>query len=279
MTFILPHFFPLHRHVYLRIIHRKRKRFNSFPLTLYFFGDTIQKNTSVEVWGYIWMSKIILYHGSPGIIEQPVFGKGKTYNDYGRGFYCTEHIELAKEWACTEGTDGYANQYELDTSGLSILNLSSDDYTILNWLAILMLNRKCRLSTPVAKQGREYLIQNFLPDFQSYDAIIGCRADDSYFFFARAFIANAISLKQLGGAMRPGKLGEQFALKSPKAFEVIRFIGYTVADNTIYYAKRKARDDEARAAYMRELEKDDLDGIFMRDIIREEIRADDPRLR
>ena len=79
--------------------------------------------------------------------------------------------------------------------------------------------------------------------------------------------------------MRPGKLGEQFALKSPKAFEVIRFIGYTVADNTIYYAKRKARDDEARAAYMRELEKDDLDGIFMRDIIREEIRADDPRLR
>ena len=225
------------------------------------------------------MSKIILYHGSPGIIEQPVFGKGKTYNDYGRGFYCTEHIELAKEWACTEGTDGYANQYELDTSGLSILNLSSDDYTILNWLAILMLNRKGRLSTPVAKQGREYLIQNFLPDFQSYDAIIGCRADDSYFSFARALIANAISLKQLGGAMRPGKLGEQFALKSPKAFEVIRFIGYTVADNTIYYAKRKARDDEARAAYMRELEKDDLDGIFMRDIIREEFRADVPRLR
>lgn len=225
------------------------------------------------------MSEIFLYHGSPDIVEQPVFGKGKTYNDYGRGFYCTEHMELAKEWACTEGTDGYANQYELDTSGLSILNLSSDDYTLLNWLAILMLNRKGRLSTPVAKQGREYLIQNFLPDFQSYDAIIGYRADDSYFSFARAFIANAISLKQLGGAMRLGKLGEQFALKSPKAFEAIRFIGYTVADNTIYYAKRKARDDEARAAYMRELEKDDLDGIFMRDMIREEIKADDPRLR
>ena len=67
------------------------------------------------------MSKIILYHGSPGIIEQPVFGKGKTYNDYGRGFYCTEHIELAKEWACTEGTDGYANQYELDTDRKSVV--------------------------------------------------------------------------------------------------------------------------------------------------------------
>lgn len=224
------------------------------------------------------MSKLVLYHGSPDIIEKPAFGKGKAYNDYGRGFYCTEHIELAKEWACTEGTDGYANKYELDTSGLSVLNLSSEDYTILNWLAILMLHRKGRLSAPIAKQGQEYLIQNFLSDFQSYDAIIGYRADDSYFSFARAFVSNTISLKQLGRVMRLGKLGEQFVLKSPKAFEAIRFIDYTVADNAVYYAKRKARDDEARAAYMKELETDDINGIFMRDIIREEIKADDPRL-
>lgn len=225
------------------------------------------------------MSKMILYHGSPNMIEKPVFGKGKAYNDYGRGFYCTEHLELAREWACTEGTDGYANKYELDTAGLSILNLSSKDYTILNWLAILMLHRKGRLSAPVAKQGREYLIQNFLPDFQSYDAIIGYRADDSYFSFARAFVSNTISLKQLSSAMRLGRLGEQFVLKSPKAFETIRFVDYTVADNTVYYAKRKARDDAARAGYMKELEKNDINGIFMRDIIREEIKADDPRLR
>lgn len=225
------------------------------------------------------MSKLVLYHGSPDIIEKPTFGKGKAYNDYGRGFYCTEHIELAKEWACTEGTDGYANKYELNTARLSVLNLSSDDYTILNWLAILMLHRKGRLSAPIAKQGREYLIQNFLPDFQNYDAIIGYRADDSYFSFARAFVSNSISLKQLGRAMRLGKLGEQIVLKSPKAFEAIRFIDYTVADNAVYYAKRKARDDKARAAYMKELEMDDINGIFMRDIIREEIKADDPRLR
>lgn len=225
------------------------------------------------------MSKLVLYHGSPEMIEKPMFGKGKVYNDYGRGFYCTEHMELAKEWACTEGTDGYVNQYELETTGLSILDLSSDDYTILNWLAVLMLHRKGRLTAPVAKQGRAYLIQNFLPDFQSYDAIIGYRADDSYFSFARAFVANTISLKQLSRAMRLGKLGEQFVLKSPRAFEAIRFVGYTVADNAVYYAKRKARDDEARAAYMKELEMDDINGIFMRDIIREEIKAHDPRLR
>lgn len=225
------------------------------------------------------MSKLILYHGSPNIVEKPMFGKGKANNDYGRGFYCTKHIELAKEWACTEGKDGYANKYEIETDGLSILNLSSDEYTILHWLAMLMYNRKGRLSTPIAKTGREYLIEHFLPDFKDYDAVIGYRADDSYFSFARSFVMNAISLKQLGNAMRLGKLGEQFVLKSEKAFNAIRFVDYTVAENSVYYAKRKSRDDEARESYYKELEKEDLNGLFMRDIIREEIKPDDPRLR
>ena len=39
-----------------------------------------------------------LYHGSVNVIRRPVFGVGKATNDYGLGFYCTEHIELAKEW-------------------------------------------------------------------------------------------------------------------------------------------------------------------------------------
>jgi len=110
------------------------------------------------------MSKLLLYHGSPEIIQTPVFGKGKSYNDYGKGFYCTEHLELAKEWACTENTDGYANKYEIDTTGLSILNLSSDEYTILHWLALLMKYRIFRLSTPIMKRGTDWLKEHFLID-------------------------------------------------------------------------------------------------------------------
>ena len=225
------------------------------------------------------MSKIILYHGSPEIIETPVFGKGKSYNDYGKGFYCTQYIELAKEWACTEGVDGYANRYEIETDGLKILNLSDEQYTILHWLALLMKNRKGRLSTPIMKRGKEDLLEHYLPDISDYDVIIGYRADDSYFSFAKSFVNNAISLKQLGNAMRLGKLGEQFVLKSQKAFDTIKFLDYTIADNTEYYFKRKTRDDETRAAYYKELENEDLDGIFMRDIIREDIKPDDPRVR
>lgn len=225
------------------------------------------------------MSKVILYHGSSEIIEKPVFGKGKPYNDYGQGFYCTEHAELAKEWACSEGVDGFVNKYELDTEGLKVLNLSSEKYTILHWLALLMNYRKFRLSTPVMRRGVEWLKEHFLIDIGEYDLIIGYRADDSYFSFARAFVSNEISLKQLNYAMRLGKLGEQYVLKSEKAFEQIKFITSELADNTIYYARRKMRDEEARNAFFEELEKDDIDGIYMRDIIREEMTSDDARLR
>ncbi|MCC8049403.1 MAG: DUF3990 domain-containing protein [Clostridiales bacterium] len=225
------------------------------------------------------MDKLILYHGSPIIIEKPEFGKGKANNDYGRGFYCTEHIELAKEWSCALNTDGYANMYELDTQDFRILNLSDNEYTILNWLAILIQNRKARLSTPIARRGKEWLLQNFLPEYIDYDVIVGYRADDSYFSFARSFLSNEISLSQLGRAMKLGKLGEQYVIKSKRAFHAIRYLDSIPADNRVYYEKRVKRDEDARAAYYKELETDDINGIFMRDIIREEMKPDDPRLR
>lgn len=225
------------------------------------------------------MSKMILYHGSNERIEAPVFGKGKKYNDYGQGFYCTEHLELAKEWSCNEGIDGFANKYELEVEGLNILNLSSDEYTILHWLALLLNNRRFRLSTPVMRRGTEWLKEHFLIDIREYDLVIGYRADDSYFSFARAFVGNEISLSQLNYAMRLGKLGEQYVLKSEKAFAQIQFISSELADNTIYYARRKKRDEDARNAFFEQLEKEDIDGIYMRDIIREEMTSDDARLR
>ncbi len=224
------------------------------------------------------MAKLTLYHGSPIILEHPTYGKGKANNDYGLGFYCTEHIELAKEWACTEGVNGYANQYELEMDGLAVLNLSADQFSLLNWLAILLQNRQIRLSTPIQIKGQEYLLRNFLPKYEDYDVIIGYRADDSYFSFARAFVNNTISLKQLSYAMRLGKLGEQVVLKSKKAFDAIRFVGYEIADESVYYLRRKTRDSEAREAFQKELENDNIDGIYIRDILKEEMKQDDPRL-
>ena len=222
---------------------------------------------------------LTIYHGSPKIIEKPFPGGGRPYNDYGPGFYCTESIELAKEWACSNGKSGFANCYTLETDGLRLLNLSSDEFTILHWLAVLLKNREVRVTTPISKRGKEYLISNFLPNTADADYIIGYRADDSYFSFARAFTNNEISLAQLAYAMKLGKLGEQIMMKSRKAFDALTFISAEDVDHTVYFRKKEQRDIEARDAFDRELEKDDFDGIFMRDIIREEMKPDDKRLR
>ncbi|MCR5260187.1 MAG: DUF3990 domain-containing protein [Desulfovibrio sp.] len=45
------------------------------------------------------MYKIILYHGTADKIVTPTFGLGNDRHDYGKGFYITDDIELAKEWA------------------------------------------------------------------------------------------------------------------------------------------------------------------------------------
>jgi hypothetical protein len=222
---------------------------------------------------------ISLYHGSRAIIAKPKFGLGKPFKDYGLGFYCTEHLALAKEWACTLDTDGYANHYQLDMRNLAVLNLSAPKYTVLHWLALIADNRRFQMATPLMRNGVDWLKTHFLLDISPYDVIIGYRADDSYFSFARAFLSNTITLNQLAYAMRLGKLGEQIVLKSPKAFDALKFVGYEQADNQTYYAKRMARDSQARADFRAELERENIDGLFLMDLIRGKVMPDDPRIR
>lgn len=226
------------------------------------------------------MSKITIYHGSAKIIQNPDIKAGKKHNDYGQGFYCTEDIELAKEWACKNEQDGFANVYELDVSDLKILNLNDKAYTILNWIAILLKNRVFSLDTPLSRNARDYIIEHFGINVEEYDVIIGYRADDSYFSFADAFVSNSLSLSSLNKALRLGKLGEQVALVSKKAFDNLNYIEAVSADCKIYYPKFFSRDTNARLTYHNEVAQTEnvLDDIFVLDIIRQEMKNDDPRI-
>ncbi len=222
----------------------------------------------------------IIYHGSENIIKQPVFGKGSLSNDYGRGFYCTERIELAKEWACKNNTDGYANAYSINYDNLKILNLNSPEYSVLNWLAILTENRTYWQKHSIAEEAKKYLKEHFLIDTKPYDIIIGYRADDSYFSFAQDFVSGTISLRKLTEAMSLGKLGEQVVLISKKAFEHITYTGYEKAEANIYYSKKNERDKSARRAYRNTRSSNDsINDIFMIDIMRLNIISGDERLK
>ena len=224
------------------------------------------------------MDKIItLFHGSKKIVEAPTFGEGKKTNDFGLGFYCTETEELAKEWAVSSLQDGFSNRYTLDTEYMNILNLDSPEYTILNWIAVLVEHRIFSIKTPVARRAKRYLIDNFGINVNAYDLITGYRADDSYFDYAESFLNNGISVEQLAKAMRLGKLGEQIVLKSQFAFSRIKFQGFEVAEKEEFYVLRKSRDDEANQLYLEMLEEDN-DGLYIQDIIRGGITNDDPRI-
>lgn len=223
---------------------------------------------------------MIVYHGSDHIIELPVYNGSKRTNDYGCGFYTTKSPELAKEWACSDNRDGFANRYELDLNGLSILNLNVPEYTILNWLAILARYRTYWQNSSIAEEAKNYLHEHFFIDPSGCDIIIGYRADDSYFTFAQDFISGAISLEKLSEAMRLGKLGEQIVLKSRESFTHIQFTGAEPASAAVYYEKKTVRDREARREYRKtKRSPDSIHELFMIDIMREAIQNDDPRLR
>ena len=80
--------------------------------------------------------------------------------------------------------------------------------------------------------------------------------------------------------MRLGKLGEQVVLKSEKSFSHIRFIDAEPAAAETYFEKKSVRDRDARRAYRLSRQKEEnIHELYMLDIMREEIKNGDPRLR
>lgn len=225
-------------------------------------------------------NKITLYHGSNKIIKCPQYGVGSRFNDYGMGFYCTQSLDLAKEWAVDDDRDGYANEYMFHLDGLDLLDLSSEEYNILHWLTILLQNRLFDVQSDFGEEAKQYLIRNFDVQYREYDVIIGYRADDSYFSFAQDFLNNGISLSVLSSAMRLGKLGQQIVLKSQKAFEQIRFQQAIPAESSIWLPQKLERDSRARRDYFSSRKVPWKKGeIYMMQILEEEMKSDDARLR
>ena len=226
------------------------------------------------------MNSFTLLHGSEQIVEVPDITFGNDYNDYDRGFYCTKEEEMAKEWACKNGTNGFMNRYTIDGEGLKTLHLSDGSHTVLNWIAILLKHRTFSLNSPIALDAREYIIEHYAVDTSGYDLITGYRADDSYFRYAESFVENTLPLRSLNKALQLGKLGLQTVLVSTKAFEQIKYVDAVPVDKNIYYPKFVARDTKARQTYKTEIAKSRSyrDDIFVMDILREEMKNDDPRI-
>ena len=221
-----------------------------------------------------------LFHGSDHVVSAPTFGLGKPYNDYGLGFYCTQHPDMTGEWAVGFDHDGFINEYAFNPEGLIIVDLDAPEFTKLHWLSTLLANRWFDVRSPLANEAREYLLANFSVDLSHADVVEGYRADDSYFTFAQDFINGTISYRQLGNAMRLGNLGKQVVVKSERAFSRLEFLDAREAPRSTWLPRRQRRDREARERYFdRERNARQKGDLFITHIIDEGMGASDDRLR
>lgn len=167
-----------------------------------------------------------LYHGSKLTISKPINKGSKKDNDYGPAFYLTKDLESAHEWACRNNSVGVVNEYELQTRGLKILDLTDKNkYSVLNWVAILLHNRTLDSKFVNAFKTRLKLINDhYYIDTTQFDLVIGYRADDAYFRFPLDFVRGNITLEQLEHSFNLGNLGIQYVITSQKGIDNMTFI-------------------------------------------------------
>lgn len=163
------------------------------------------------------METIILYHGTPDKTVAPTFGNGEERHDYGKGFYLTESLELAKEWAVCRPNEvnGWVHKFELETVGLKILDFEKED--IRSWLAELMKHRDAADSKRYRMLAKKF-IQKYGIDTDGYDVMRVWRANASYFYIAKEFVKDNIDIEILEELLALGGLGIQYCIKSELAY-------------------------------------------------------------
>ena len=213
-----------------------------------------------------------LFHGSQTLIEKPVYGFGNPKNDYGLGFYCSESKDLACEWSCPVAQNGICNEYVLDAAPLEVLDLRQPRYSTLNWLALLVANRTFESTTVLMAEAKRWLMQTHLPDTALADVIIGHRADDSYYSYARSFLDGRLRLADLERALELGGLGHQVVLVTPKAFDALSFAGSEETLHDVWHRRRLQRDKAAREAYRKMVAQSQWgpDDIYINDLMRQQ---------
>lgn len=193
------------------------------------------------------MGKIILYHGTPDKIVTPKYGGGDDKHDYGRGFYLTENVELAKEWAVCRPNEenGWVHEYELECDDLKILDFQEKN--VLAWLAELMKHRDAADSKRYRMLSAKF-IGKYGIDTSQYDVIKGWRANASYFYIAKEFVRDNIDIDILEDLLSLGGLGIQYCIKSEKAYSKLleRKENLLLVDYSEFNEKYNQRDSVAR---------------------------------
>ena len=134
-----------------------------------------------------------LYHGTNAFFERPDLSKCRPFKDFGRGFYLTPDLSVAKRMAerCVErldwqGAPKYVYVYEFDDSDISSLRIKRFSAAVDEEFAkFVMANRQLRTREPEHNRDNRY------------DIVAGPIADDKMGVLFRRFEDGEVSLEYL----------------------------------------------------------------------------------
>ena len=211
---------------------------------------------------------ITLYHGSKKIIERPSTDMIHYACGFGQGFYLTPDEERAKEYAVSIGQDGYVSTYNVDLDKYDVLDLTSDEYSPLNWAALLASNRSIDAFSIEALSAKRYLIDNYTPQ-GSYDVVVGCRCDGVYTRVATDFINGKLSYRALQRMINVGET--QYAIISEEVLDDLQFVGAEFVSSAANYPKKDFNYCKKLDGYNKRLNAAARDGDeYIGDIMKEE---------
>lgn len=154
-----------------------------------------------------------LYHGTDAFFERPDLSMCRPFKDFGKGFYLTPDLAVAKRMAerCAarsnwQGAPKYVYVYDFDDSDLSMLNVRrfapvvDEDFAM-----FVMANRQTR--TTATDHNRDI----------RYDIEIGPIADDRMGLLFRRFEDGEVTLEYLINELKFKRLAIQYSFHTRRA--------------------------------------------------------------
>lgn len=150
---------------------------------------------------------MLVYHGSPQIVETPEIRIAKYNRDFYFGFYCTVMREQAQRWATRFGARGYINIYEyVPNSNLRMLRFEKMTEEWLDFIAA------CR-------NGKAH----------DYDIVEGPMADDTIYNYVQGFIDGKYSRAAFWELAKFKYPTHQISFHTVRALTTLKFLeGVTV---------------------------------------------------
>lgn len=201
--------------------------------------------------------KITVYHGTACKNLVPKYGKGYIYCDYGQGFYTTENLELAREWATISASDkkAYCCGFSFDnrSGNFNILDIEKD-YSLLDWFSVLFYYRKDITYERVNKNDYDSVCKlvNSRPIIKvlekgNVDVVVGWRADSLYRHIFENVLKCSFNISELESVLKLGNYGRQVFFKSKRAIESL--VKITEENVNFEFYNRKYTERDTRAMY------------------------------